>query len=74
MANSSLPLLMWSIVAAIFASTAGSRYVTPVTSEPSRMRVVMAASAASALQPSKQLALMSCPGPGGTKWSNVHAL
>jgi hypothetical protein len=43
-----------STVAAMFASTAGWRYTLPVTSTPTRIRSVAWASAASAVQPSRQ--------------------
>ena len=69
-ASSSRPWLAWSTVTAWAASTDGCRYVTPVTSRPSRIREVADASAASVVIPSKQL-----PGPSpymGTKWSKPH--
>ncbi len=55
----------------MFASTAGWRYVTPVTITPHRIRDVCAAIAASRVCPSKH-------GPSGSekigrKWSNTEA-
>ncbi len=66
---SARPPEMWSIVAAMLAASAGCRYVTPVTSMPTRILVVWAASAAIMVTPSKQ-------GPSGSpkigmKWSNT---
>ena len=69
--RSNRPCDAWSIVIACAANSDGCRYVTPVTSSPSRMREVADASAASVVIPSKQL-----PGPSpyiGWKWSKPHA-
>ena len=44
---------MTSSVAAMFASTAGWRYGLPVTSTPTRIRLVAWASAVVAIQPSR---------------------
>ena len=52
MPSSSRPFDTTSSVAAMFASTDGWRYGLPVTSTPSRSRVVACASAASVIQPS----------------------
>ncbi len=59
------------MVTAWAANTDGWRYVTPVTSRPSRMRDVMPARAASVVMPSNV-----SPGPSpyiGSKWSKPHA-
>ena len=55
------PCDTWSIVVAMLASTAGCRYVTPVTMIPHCSRVVCAAIAASSVIPSKH-------GPVGSDW------
>ncbi len=47
------PLLMWSIVTAILATTPGLRNVFAPTSKPSRTRSVAMAHPASVVQPSK---------------------
>ncbi len=54
MPKSRRPPLITSTVVAIFASTAGWRYVFPVTSTPSRSCSVSTASAASAVHASRQ--------------------
>ncbi len=50
--SSSRPPETWSMVAAMFATTAGCRYVTPRTSIPQRTRLVCAAIADSSVRPS----------------------
>ena len=69
--SSSRPFETWSSVTAICAIRAGWRNVFELTSTPTRMRSVRAASAASSVQPSKY-------GPSGRlgwlKWSQSQAL
>ncbi len=70
MPSVSRPSLIWSIAAAMLARTAGCRYVTLLTREPSCTRGTAAASAAitdqhSSVGPSTG----SGPWPFGMKWS-----
>jgi len=65
--NSSRPPERWSTVTAVLASTAGWRYVFPVTMQPMRTRVVASAMAASIVQASKTSSSGSPPIPA--KWS-----
>src|SRR5688572_5309365 len=69
--SSRRPWDAWSTVMACAAKTDGLRYVTPVTSNPSRMRDVAPARAASVVMPSNV-----SPGPSpyiGWKWSKPQA-
>ena len=65
------PPLIMSTSAAIFASTAGLRYVLPVTMVPMRIRFVVVASAASAVQHSIVSPTRSAV--FGMKWSVTQA-
>ena len=61
---------MWSTVAAMLASTAGWRYVFPVTSTPTWTRSTHAAMPAIVVQPSRRGDKLRSP--SGMKWSGTQ--
>ena len=64
------PLLMWSSVAAMFATTAGCRYRLPSTRVPRRSRSVRQARAVITVHPSRTgPSITTSEGSPGMKWS-----